>query len=528
MLLGGVCSSTVVAQTSDSICWKDYSFIKRSQSWLTSENAAGLRALPVSHVSIAEVYSHKQNGALANYYQSNNSLEFGAQTESFYRLNPKTVFFGKVSYSNFSGKNMAGSVFIHPEEAPFDIVEYSDDNRGDKKRETYHLIGAVGTDLTERLTLGGKIDYTSSNYAKQKDLRHVNKLLDMNVTAGLSYRLNGMIELGANYYYRRSVEGLDMEMYGTTDKVYTSLISYGGFFGLTEQFGVNGYTKENEEKPLFNEYHGGALQLMLHFTPQLSLFNEFAYKTRDGYYGKKSPSAVVYSNHDSNILEYHGRLSLKKRKNLHTLNLDIRREELSNKENIYRVETASGGSSNIGYYGTLDTTDKTMWNARAEYNGNLGVTDFCPAWLVKAAVDYSSRSLTASVYPYYRKQEIKRTAFLLSGERAIRSRKDMYSLSLGTAYSYGSGTAKEDGIYATPSETQSAPKSMDEYLYREYEYLTGKQIKGEAGFKYSRMIGDKSTQGYVSLRYSMLKAFDVKYLGDGQRHDIQLTIGCIF
>ena len=145
------------------------------------------------------------------------------------------------------------------------------------------MVGAVSADLSKKITIGGKVDYTAANYAKQKDLRHVNKLLDMNVTVGVSYLLNKQIELGANYYYRRSTEGLLLDMYGTTDQIYNSLISYGSFFGVMEQFGENGYTKEGEEKPLFNEYHGGALQLKWHILPKLQFFNEFAYKSRSGY-----------------------------------------------------------------------------------------------------------------------------------------------------------------------------------------------------------------------------------------------------
>lgn len=528
MLFGGAFSSAAMAQSSDSIRLKDFPFIKKSEAWLNSENAAGLHALPVDHVSIAEVYVNKQDGKFVNYHQSDNSLAFGAQTESFYRLNPKMVFYGKVGYSNFSGKNMTGSMFIDPYANPFDIVEFSDTNRGTKKLETYHLIGAISADVSKKITLGAKIDYTASNYAKQKDLRHVNKLLDMNLSAGMSYHLNGQVEIGANYYYRRSVEGLNFNLYGTTDKVYTSLISYGAFFGLAEQFGENGYTKGNEEKPMFNEYHGGALQLKLQLTSKLSLFNEFAYKSRSGYYGKKSPSTVVHSNHESGIWEYRSMLSLRERKNLHTLNINLQYESLNNLENVYRTENAGGGITDIVYYGTLDTTEKTSWNTSAEYVGYLGLTDFCPTWVVKGGAEYVNRKQTASVYPYYRKQNIHWMDFYLSGERNIKRQKGIYTVSLGGRYSSGGGNVKDDGIYATPSESQTPPRSMDTFLYSEYEYLTCPKVKGEIKLTYSHEIGNKGIRGYTSLYYGMLNAFKVKYVEGIRQHEISWTIGCTF
>ena len=136
---------------------------------------------------------------------------------------------------------------------------------------------------------------------------------------------------------------------------------------------------------MFNEYHGGALQLKWHILPKLQFFNEFAYKSRSGYYGKKSPATVVYSEHESDILSYNGTLTLQERKNLHSLHIDFQQETLNNFENIYRYNNEGGGINNVDYYGTLDTTDKTTLNLSAEYRGNFLVTDGCPAWVAKGS-----------------------------------------------------------------------------------------------------------------------------------------------
>jgi len=528
VLLGGVFYSTGGAAQTDSIGWKDIEYIKQASAWLTSYNAAGLRNLPVNKISIAEVFANKKDGKFVNYYESDNSYQLGAEAESYYRLNPKIVFYGKVSYSYFKGKHMGGSAFIDPYYNSFDIVEYADSTRGNKSKETYNLVGAVSADIYKGLTLGGKIDYTAINYAKHKDLRHKNKMLDMFVTAGLNYKINSMFEVGGNYYYRRSTEGLEFAMYGTTDRQYNSLISYGAFYGSSELFGESGYTKSGEEKPMFNSFHGGSLQLDVEVTPQISLFNEFTYKSRDGYYGKRSSRTVVYSEHKSDILEYRGVFSFSHRKDLHTLTVNVENEKLENFENIYRSETSSGGSTDIIYYGNLKVADKEFLNAKAEYTGNLGVTDFNPTWVLKASVEYQRRKQTVSVYPYFRKQNLSRTGFNLSADRNFVKGMDMYTISLGASYLSGSGVIKNDGIYAMPSESQSPPPNIDRYLEREYEYLTNDRIKGDVGFRYSRLFSKIGVKGYASVNYSLTKASDVIYLAGDTFNEFTLKIGCTF
>ena len=65
----------------------DFDYIARSDGWLASYNAAGLHgAVPVLGVSYAEAYFGKQNGRFINYWESDDSYDFGLKTESFRRL----------------------------------------------------------------------------------------------------------------------------------------------------------------------------------------------------------------------------------------------------------------------------------------------------------------------------------------------------------------------------------------------------------------------------------------------------------
>jgi hypothetical protein len=528
LLLSVTFGAAGLAAQDDNRGWKDFQFIKDSEAWLNSYNAAGLKALPVEKLSIVEISTEKGNGDFLNYYQSDNHIQFGALTESFYRLTPKTVLYGKVEYSNFVGKNMSGSAFIDPYYNPFDITEYEEGNPGKKKLETYNLTGAVSADVYKGLTLGGKVDYTVANYAKEKDLRHKNKLFDMALTAGLSYLFNPAVEVGANYFFRRSTEGLVFKAYGTTDKQYYSLIGYGAFYGISEPFGDVGYTKENEDNPMVNDFHGVSLQMNLNIGKAFTWFNEITCKSRNGYYGKHAPSKIVYTNHDGNVMEYNGTLSFRQKKNLHQLKVTAGHERLKNYERIYRTEQQPNGNNEIVYYGSVKTTNRQVQNVKVEYTGNLGVEDFNPAWTLKAGMNYFSREQIASVYPYYRKQDIHSTTLNLSAARNIVKNKDMYSFYLGLSYGLGGGVMKADETYATPSDEQTVPASAERYLQQEYEYLTNDRFTGETAFRYSRLFDNVNMKGYASIGYKLTKASDIVYLPGDKYHQFYLTIGCSF
>ena len=98
---------------------------------------------------------------------------------------------------------MTGSAFMQ-ERMPFNLVEDSLTNPGKKHRDTYHLVGALGVDIHQGMSVGARLDYTSANYAKYKDLRHQNKLMDLQLTLGGHVPLTDWLSMGADYTYHRN------------------------------------------------------------------------------------------------------------------------------------------------------------------------------------------------------------------------------------------------------------------------------------------------------------------------------------
>ncbi|MBQ8501132.1 MAG: hypothetical protein IJ494_02330 [Bacteroides sp.] len=525
----GVLGSALPAQSVASAdSWLRMTDVKRTNGWLYSENAAGLGTLRVKQVSEVAASANAGWGDLYNYYDSDKEHALGVNAASYYRLSDKVVVSGAVEYLNRSLNHATGSYFIDPTQTPFDLVEFTTENAGDKNYEKYRVAGGVGADLTRRISLGASLDYTAANYAKRKDLRHTNSLLDMTVTAGAAFHLSERLTVGANYAYRRRNESLLLSIYGKTDKVYTSLLNYGAFFGKRETFGEVGYTKENESKPLFDEYHGGAVQAAWQITSELTFFSELGYRVRNGYYGDPSPSTVVYAEHSGSQGHYTGVLNYRAGQNRHTLQLGAERDEVENLENIYSYENEETGRNYVNYLGTREVGTRTENSFSLLYTGSWKIRQELPRWQLSVGGQYDSREVKASNFPDYRRQKLSWWQAEAMLERNIRSKQSVYTLLLGGCYGTGSGEPYRDGKYASTGESETLTRTLDGLLMREYEYLTAAQVGLKAGFCYTRTLGKKGLKGYVSLDYAWQKALDTEYVGDAQRHNLALQVGCRF
>lgn len=506
----------------EQINWTDFDYIKNSNSWLSNENAAGLDKLSTDKISFIEAFFNKQNGDFINYFQSDNSHSFGAKTESFYRLN-KVVFYGQMEYSNFSGKNMGGSTLLDPYFSSFDIVEFADSTAGKKKMENYHLTGAVSMPIYKQLMMGIKANYETISYYKIKDLRHTNDIMNMETTAGLSYSLNEIADIGVNYYFRKRTENTLYQAEGNTDQQFNSLISYGSFFGRQEKFGMDGITGDDDNNPFVDYIHGASIQINLFPEKTIHFFNEVGMKWRSGYFGQKSSVDIQYTEHKANIFHYKGVLALKRLQTLHQLAVNFDREDLLNYENSYKESTTEGGNTTVVYYGKNEALDRIVSKASFQYNGYINVNNNNPEWVINAGISLWRRDQIATFYPYYRKQDVKQVLAQASLKKNIIHKNNMYSIGVGATYGTGSGTEKEDGYYAMASDSYA---TLDHYLYREYEYLTTGQASGSIEFRYTKAFSG-NFRIYGGIKYDHTKAFNVSYIGDSFGK-LAVNVGYVF
>lgn len=526
LLIGGVfCSANLVAQKTDST-FIDVNYVRRQNIWTYSKNAAGLKHFKLSKVSNAEVFLDKSNGEFKNFHQSNNSYEYGLKTNSIYRLNDKIVFDGEIAYSKFKGENMGGSTFIDPYKNPFDIVELDDNNKGSKGLETYNLSGALSAQLSSKLAIGGLINYQAANFAKAKDLRHINKLLDMDLSVGGIYQINNLIEIGATYNYDRRIESVFFKAYGNFQRGFASLINFGSFLGTLESFGESGYTQENATRPLTNFGHGFSVQLNFNIGEKTQFFNEFTYSQPKGFFGEKGTASYLFTEHTSGKYSYQSVLAISRGKNEHQIALSANYCDLANHENIFRRETNPGGISRIVYFGQRDVLERQELNASLAYTLFKNIKYNNPVWEFNLIADYFRRQQTTNLYPFYRDQTINSYQANVNVKRNMIKAKEMYSFAIGLGYGSGSGIAKYDGLHVAPSSSQAAPTSMDLYLYQEFEYFTKPRVMADISLQYTKKM-KQNIAPYAKLSYNYTKAFDTQFLG-GSFGIAGASVGCNF
>ncbi len=518
------------AQTvkTDSLLMRDFSYVMQSDPWLMGNNPSALTRFGSSTLSEAIVSMTVGNGGFVNYDQSPHTLTFGASAESVYRLSPRTVVYGRMSYQNESSSNMAGSAFLNTYHLPFDIVEDSLTNEGDEHRDTYHLKGGVGVDIWHGWSVGASFDFTAANLAKYKDLRHQNKAMDLTFSAGFYLPL-GHVSLGANYLYRRSTENIRFKVYGQSDKVYKSLIAYANFMGQVEQFTTNGYTGSNNEQPLFSARHGACVQLDWRITPQWQWYHSMMAQYRSGYYGRESAYTITYMRHHSHIYTYQSRLSYRLPTSLHRMDVSISAERLENNQNAYLETLNEQGASQYEYFGAVKTGDKLWVDTHIGYTGDMGIDYELPRWTVATGVNIGHRKQTGYRYPYYRRQRLNQVQGYIDACHRIRLRQGVLQAGLQFAYQKGSGDVYEDLTFVEPSAQQTAPPSMDAYLYRDYEYYTAPQVKVGAALKYSFIFPQTRMKTYVEGKCTYLKAYNTDaYLKGDAYTTVMLIVGVDF
>ena len=525
--IGGVCSFTISSlQAAEPVKRHvDFRAEEHTQVAPVTGNASFLATMLVPKVSYFEVAAQKQNGKFINASQSDDSFAYRISAGSYYQLNKRIMLYGAIDYTSFTGQNMSGSAFIQSGMTPFDIVETDDANKGRKRLESYHLQGKLGYRTTDRFRLGAAIDYTAANYAKHKDLRHKNTLMDMQVSVGANWDALSWMTVGASYNYHRNNEAVEFNTYGNKDVQYYSLISFGNYFGSREAFGDSGYTYGRT--PLFTQTHGGALQLELH-PAAWRFLSEVYYNSASGRFGNGSSTSVVYTHHDADEMGYRGRAVFgKEHKLLHVVDLKVSNETLKNYENSFRSSTDANNVTQIVYYGSNEVLKRNTFQADAAYTAYIGSEGGYAAWKAGAVASYFHRTTDVNVYPFYRNQTVHCINVEAFGQRNWAHRQNMYSLGVRAGYGKGGGTPKEDGLYATPGSNQKAPTSREDLLMHDYEYLTAARYTAGVDFTFEHSLSHGKMAVYAGAAYRYTQATGVDVVGK-DRHVVSLNVGCKF
>ena len=290
------------------------------------------------------------------------------------------------------------------------------------------------------------------------------------------------------------------------------MISFGGFYGRSELFGESGYT--SNALPLFTRTNGGALQLLWE-TAEVKWFNEFGFYKDKGQFGTGSSTSITYSNHNSIRLEYKSKLIIEKPRLFHVIELNVFSKSLENNENSYKESTDANGVSQIVYYGSNKVGEKEWKGIDITYSFLSGNGIRRSDWSAGMGTGYYSRLVTASQYPFYRKQNINTVHADLFVKKNWFKRKHIYTFSLIGGYSTGWGNINNDGTYTSISENQKAPASLDNLLVQEYDYNIASQVKSCVSLSYERGITRKLSL-YSNVDFTYLITLNTSL--EGKKH----------
>ena len=377
---------------------RDFRLTEQRNAWLTSSNAAALTTFGDSTIAHAALSYRHDGGRLHTISEGTRQDTYSADVRSYSRLSADIVAYGSATYSRSNITDAAGSMLLPTISLmPFDLVDDTNDNAGDKSMETFCINGAIGWKAWRRLAIGARLDYTAGTYAKQRDLRHSNTLMDMNASLDAMLSLPHNSGIGVGMVYSRRTESMQFKTYGTTDQIYYTLIDYANHHGERETFGTEGFTDSKNRLPLLSEYIGVTAQAKYD-----RIFADIAYRHRNGYYGRKSQYSASHEQHHGDCLALHLRYDIAQRaERLVWFDLHLTTESLTSQRENYRRTTATNGTSAI-YYEYFEPTkmaDKVQTYGTAALNAYWKPSGQIYLWHITGGTHYQSRRQTAYVYP---------------------------------------------------------------------------------------------------------------------------------
>ena len=501
--------------------WVDEGYILEGYSLLNSHNPSGLNILTQKSLSKAWMGGELSKGGLVNYYESDDAFRFSVGARSYFRFNSRIVMRGEIFYELIHGKNMSGSVFLNPEFQVFDILEITDENRGLKKVERYHVNTSLSYNVYKGLSLGFGFDFVSANYAKMKDLRYSNTCSDMKVDLGLNYDFK-RVSIGGTYHYRKNVEGLAFERFSGGDTHYELLLSYGPFWGKRKSFEENVGMISSSRIPIKNILHGGSLQLDIRPNSQCEFFFEGLLSSRHCDLGHKSPNTILYNTFAG--LEYSAtaRALFHLPTQRHALNFNFVGRSMTSYENVYKIVHHPSGENETIYYDPKSVSQSHFNSFSLSYRGDFMIRDSIPLVSCKVSARVDDRKCLSTLYPYWKSEHLLPFYASLYGQGQIPYRQNLFKIGLALGYSGAFICQENQGSYI-PNPSQMTPISSDLMHGRQLEFLTSPQIHLNPSFTYSRSF--KHLILSAGLDYRCSKALTpLLYLRGDFHHCAQLFI----
>ena len=484
---------------------RPYDRVVRSNLWLDGSNAAGLRD-SMAGVSYVELYTGYTDGGLRDTWESPSPWEAGAEARTVKHLDRFSMK-GGFSFEQMSGPDICGSMSLRPGWFPLDVLEFTP---GRKTRQTYAFDGSVSIDLAGGWRLGAAMDFQSANYAKRKDLRHTDYLLDMTFSPGLTYSVpSGDLTLGANYIYRKTSESIVAEQVGTGESSYYAFLDKGLMYGKYEVWTGSGVHLDEagvQGFPQQEQFHGMGLQV----SSGQNWYAGIEYLYGLGAAGEKQSVWYRFPSHNVGV-DLAAVFGLGGRQVYLRQRYDWRYQ--TNNETVLE-KVVSGG---------VTVTEELGSNrilARELSRGRLEAEVVRPGFEYVVAVEAEANGATAShMYPFVAESDV----FAYSVSFAPAWYKESWDFGGSLGFMAGSVTKDALSLEVEDSGVLTAPFRLQDWYDREMEYVTAPKAD------LSLFLRRNFSGGiYVQLDGMFMQAFGGEFPDGTNRCSALLRLGWTF
>lgn len=493
----GVAITVILSETKA----QTYELIERRNPWNAGSNVTGILTDSTS-ISYAEAYGKNGHGDFRNYYEADKTWSAGALAKSVTHLKRYSLT-GSFSFDHTSGNNMSGSMFIRPGFYPVDILEFTP---GRKDLQSYSFMGGIAADIDSRWRVGGKIDFTSANYSKRKDVRHTNYRLELSVAPSVMYH-SGDWSIGFSYLFNKNSESVSAEVIGSTEASYYAFLDKGLMHGAYETWdgsgihlnesGVSGF-------PVKELSHGGALQLQWK-----AFYGDIEYLRSSGSAGEKE---TIWFKFPADRIQSHLSYRFTKGGNEHFLRFHLSWLHQTNNEQVLGNETENGITTTY-IYGSNRIFERDILSVRPEYEF------VSPRQEIRTGIEmvFFKRQAT-QMYPYIFSEKMHQGKAYVSGTFHLGA----FDLKAGGSFSFGDFT-EEDRMIDTDMEAGAPPYRLTEYYLLQNEYATASQINIHLGIRYNFRNGI-----YTELAAEYTHGFHLKYITGADRWNENIKVGYYF
>lgn len=424
---------------------------------------------------------------------------------------------GSFSFEEMNGKDMMMSMFINPGYYPIDVMEFTP---GDKTLQTYRFSGGIAHFVTERWRLGGKLDFSSQNYAKRKDIRHTNYALDLTVVPSALYVGKNYV-LGFSGIFRKTSESIEAEQVGAaTADTYYAFFDKGMRYGTYQAWDGSGIHLAEagvSRLPVREFSYGAAVQFSVG-----DLYMDAEYLRTDGLVGERGYDWYRFPGHRlaGNLSWQHA--SLFSGRGRLALHADWRGQRV---EEAAWDKVTDGGITLPEVYGYNTVSRRRQANLSADYQ-----VSFIRRTVRSVQFGYSGTvwdEQASPQYPYTDRWHLwmnRLNANVVTG-LPFGGIAQRFTLALGARYFWAND--HERGLEAGDAaiEPASEPYRLNFEWVRRHEYLTasGMGINGALTYRL------KSVQGLsLTLDASWTHAFEIDLLLGKNRWTSALRLGYDF